>query len=102
MYLKIASSTADKNVDLSSLPPCQKAFVQHNIRAANYQMIIRKNADTAVVGVLSAVDGHGCTLEDGVITLLWYEGDCLIITIMVEKNLLEKERSCMSDQTTKI
>ena len=85
----MASATADKNVDLSRLPPCQKAFVQR-IRRADYQMIIWRNADTAVLGVYSPVDGHGWTLEDGVITPLWYEGDCHT-TIMVEKSLLEEE-----------
>ena len=94
VYLKMASSTADKNVDLSILPHCQKALVQH-IRRANYQMIIWRNADTAVVGVPSAVEGHGWTLEDGVITPLWYEVDCLT-TIMVEESLLEEERSYLS------
>ena len=96
----MASSTADKNVDLSSLPPCQKAFVQH-IRRTNYQMIIWKNGDTAVVGAPSAVDGHGWTLEDGVITPLWYEGDCLT-TIMVEESFLEEGRSYMSDVEEKV
>ena len=64
VYLKMVLSTADKNVDLSSLPPCKKTFAQH-IRRANYHMIIWRNADTAVVGVPSSVDGHGWTLEDG-------------------------------------
>ena len=52
-----------------------------------------------MVGVLSAVDGHGWTLE--VITPLWYEGDCLT-TIMAEENLLEEERSYMSDVEEKL
>ena len=64
-------------------------------------MIIWRNADTAVVGVHSAVDGHEWTLEDGVITPLWYEGDCLT-TIMVEESLLEEEISYMSDVEEKV
>ena len=100
VYLKMASSTADKNVDFSSLPSCQKTFVQH-MRRANYQMIICRNADTAVVGVHSVVDGHGWTLKDGVITPLWFEGDCLT-TIMVEESLLEEERSYMIDVEEKV
>ena len=50
VYLKMTLSTADKNVVLSSLPPCQKAFAQHK-RRTKYQMIIWRNADIGVVGV---------------------------------------------------
>ena len=64
-------------------------------------MIILRNADTAVVGVPSAVDGHGWTSEDGSITPLWYEGDCLT-NIMVEESCLEEERCYMSDAEEKI
>ena len=59
-------------------------------------MVIWKNADTAVMVVPSAVDGHGWTLIDGVITPLWYEGDC-IPNINVGESLLEEERSNISD-----
>ena len=39
-----------------------------------------------------AADGHGWTLEDRVITLLPYEGDCFP-TFMVDDILLEEEIS---------
>ena len=46
-------------------------------------MVIWRNADTAVMEFYSAVVSHGWTLEDGVITPLWYECECLP-SIMVE------------------
>ena len=61
-----------------------------------HQIVIWRNADTAVMEFSSAVVGHGWTLEDGVIAPLWYEGDCLP-TIMVDEGLLEDQRAGISD-----
>ena len=59
-------------------------------------MVIWRNADTTVMEFPSAVVGHGWTLEDGVITLLWNEGDCLP-TLMVDESILEDKRAGISD-----
>ena len=59
--------------------------MQHR-RRANYQMAIWRRADTAMMEVPPATDGHGWTMEDGVITPLWYEGSCLP-SILVDEDL---------------
>ena len=50
---------------------------------------------------LSAVAGHGWTLEDGVITRLWNEGDRLP-TLMVNGSILEHKRAGISDVTENV
>ena len=59
--------------------------MQH-IRRANYLMSIWRRANTAVMEVPPATGGRGWTMEDGVITPLWYEGSCLP-SILVDEDL---------------
>ncbi len=52
-----------KNVYLCSLVPCRKALVQHVVRV-NFQMAIWRHADTHVIQIPNATDGHCWTLDD--------------------------------------
>ncbi|KAL2089326.1 hypothetical protein ACEWY4_014014 [Coilia grayii] len=62
------------NVDMSSLPPCQKSLTQH-IRRVNFQVAVWKRASIAHPMIPSAVQGHGWLMTDNGLQPLWYEGE---------------------------
>ena len=64
----------NKNLDLSILPPCSRALLQHILRA-NYQMAIWRRAHIPVHDIPSPVDDHGWQLVDGNLEPLWFTGD---------------------------
>ena len=66
----------DKNIELSSIPPCSRVLKQH-IRRANYQTAIWRLADVAEPDVPSSTDGHGWTMHNGHLEPLWFEGDAV-------------------------
>lgn len=62
-----------KNIDMSSMPPCKRSFIQH-IERVNYQVGIWKRAHIAYPTIPNAAS-HGWKLENDILQPLWYEGD---------------------------
>ena len=71
--------------------------MQH-IRRANYQMAIWRRADTHVIEIPSATDGHGWMKHgDGNMMPVWFESDCLPIILIDDDDLSDNEESDNDD-----
>ena len=86
-----------KNVDLSTLPPCSRALLQH-IRRANYQMCINRNAHVPVLDVPSPTEGHGWQMVDGNLEPLWFDGD--LVPPVVVDNADDNQGNSDSEEDT--
>ena len=53
-------TTAMRNMDMSTLPPCRKCLIQH-VRRVNYQLSILKNSHKAQPNIPVASERHGWT-----------------------------------------
>ena len=71
-----ATLQASKTIDFANLPPCRRSLEQH-IKRANYQAAIWKRAHIAKPDIPSPSNGHGWTIQDGILEPLWFEGDVL-------------------------
>ena len=69
-------TTAMRNMDMSTLPPCRKCLIQH-IRRVNYQISIWKNSHIAQPNIPEPSERHGWTRVNGALEPLWIEGQVL-------------------------
>ena len=87
-----------RNVDLSQLPPCQKALHQH-IRRANYQVGIWKAADIPQPRVPQPTGGHGWTTVDGKTQPMWFQGPLIPTDVAVEDDSLPSDDDSTSSES---
>ena len=89
----------NKNIQLSSLPPCSRALVQH-IHRANYQMAIWRRAHIPVLDIPSPTDNHGWQMNDGTLEPLWFQGDFvpLVVADSVACDVTEENSDSDSDE----
>ena len=80
------------NFDLSALPPCLDCLEQH-VKRANYQVAIWKRAHITEPLVPNPHEGHGWTIEDGVMQPLWTSSEVL------PKQLVDILESTVDDDT---
>ena len=69
-------TTAMRNVDMGTLPPCRKCLIQH-VRRVNYQVSIWKSSHIAEPNIPVPSDRHGWTWVNGVLEPLWIDGQVL-------------------------
>ena len=69
-------TTAMRNIDMSTLPPCRKCLIQH-VRRVNYQISIWKNSHIAQPNIPVPSERHGWTKVNGNLEPLWIEGQVL-------------------------
>ncbi len=74
----------------------QESLVQHVLRV-NFQMAIWRHADTPVIQIPNATDGHGWTLDDDGVPL-WYEGNCLPNILIEDGRIMDEEESDSEEQ----
>ena len=87
--------------DLSLLPPCQKALQMHILRA-NYQTLIWKRANEAYPDIPLPA-GHGWRMNDGVLSINWFEGDLLpkeLTDVLVSNETAVEEYDDSEDDTS--
>jgi hypothetical protein len=70
------ATDASRNIDLSLLPPCKKALVQH-VKRVNYQVGIWKRSHAAKPDIPHP-SGHGWAEENGIMEPLWFRREELI------------------------
>ena len=87
-----------RNVDLSQLPPCQKALHQH-IRRADYQVGIWKAADIPQLRVPQPTGGHGWTTVDGKTQPMWFQGPLIPTDVAVEDDSLPSDDDSTSSES---
>ena len=87
-----------RNVDLSQLPPCQKALHQH-IRRANYQVGIWKTADIPRPRVPQVTDGHGRATTDGKLHPMLFQGPLVPANLAVEDDRLPSDDDITSSDS---
>ena len=69
-------TTAMRNMDMSTLPPCRKCLIQH-IKRVNYQISIWKSSHIAQPNIPVPSERHGWTRVNGDLEPLWIEGQVL-------------------------
>jgi len=87
---KGGSINLGQNVDLSQLPPCQKALHQH-IRHANYEVGIWEAANIPRPRVPQATDGQGWTTTNGKLQPMWFQGTLIPLNIAEEDDRLPSD-----------
>ncbi len=60
-------------------------------------MAIWRHADTPVIQIPNATDGHGWTLDDDGVPL-WYEGNCLPNILIEDGRIMDEEESDSEEQ----
>jgi len=84
----------------SSLPPCQNVLL-HHVRRANYQVAIWRNAHVpqGSTTVPNPTEGHGWTVENGVMQPLWTDKDVLPkeLVDILEETIQEAEDATDTD-----
>ena len=63
------------NVDMASLPPCERSLKQH-IKRVNHQVGIWKIAHIPQPRIPKASQGHGWEVNDGKLDPIWFEKIC--------------------------
>ncbi len=66
--------TESKKFDLATLPPCKSILEQH-VLCCNFQTRIWKLAHIAKPFVPNAIEGHGWTLNTGIMQPKWIDGE---------------------------
>ena len=92
------NTNLSRNVDLSQLPPCQKALHQH-IRRANYQVGIWKAADIPQPRVPQPTGGHGWTTVDGKTQPMWFQEPLIPTDVAVEDDSLPSDDDSTSSES---
>lgn len=91
---------ASVNVDMSSLPPCNRMFQQH-LRRCNFQAGIWKRALEQFPAVPDPTTGHGWRKgEDGRLELLWLEEEEVAILPPELAELLEADMESDDEDDT--
>jgi hypothetical protein len=91
--------SADRNIDIGTLPPCRKCLEQH-IRRVNYQVGIWKNAHIAAPNIPTDMKEHGWLEVDGSVEPLWIDGDILprqMSTVLQDVLESENQNNDMDD-----
>ena len=67
---------SQENFDMGSLPPCRSCLQEH-IKRANFQVWIWRQAHIPDPALPDPTDGHGWTVENGVMQPKWTATDIL-------------------------